>query len=598
MSDTKSKGKSASGASPQNVVLTNTQCDGGDPCTNCLARCQTCIFIPRGRQATLEQRIRALTGTLGEHGHGIPAGVNTADLVARLVDVERRLSLMSSQNEPRNGALPHKLYAYTLSSDEQQASPAKTDLQAVLEPDGQTFAGEISMSPGLQDDGPSHGGRDGRRSSSSAAAAPEYPSRSPLHNTDPTAVSGDRDGTRKVRAWLEPVLEQHGVVADEAEWRRYMHFFLDEIHVLYPFLHPPSLWETFNELWEYSALWPMASPAEREHKRMSVALVCFALALGRCTVSSRVTDADGVHSSGWTLYSVGTSLLQDAEESNTAARSLLGLQTLLMRVIYLFRLDAPQRGARMLALAVCNAHIIGLNRQRTLDAMPVFPSQMFARAWWCIYVIDRRIGLDCGRPYLIQDANVDTALPLNLGDDWLTRMIPRPERPAQLRAEMDREADAGRETPIPYLQAMVRYSRVAGKVWELLYGVKTVPLGSSSAMVEYTDTVLCELLDDLPGSLSYDPDVPWDVQFSTRPRWQVKQAMLLFIVSINRTFRLFSTNCLPSAQTLFSCSSASPSPRTLHPAHRQRLTTWSPQPRARAWPPASWPRTTGSAITA
>ncbi|KAG7138786.1 hypothetical protein HYQ45_004112 [Verticillium longisporum] len=44
--------------------------------------------------------------------------------------------------------------------------------------------------------------------------------------------------------------------------------------------------------------------------------------------------------------------------SNTAAKSLLTLQMLLIRVIYLFRLDATQRATRLLALAVSNAHII------------------------------------------------------------------------------------------------------------------------------------------------------------------------------------------------------------------------------------------------
>jgi hypothetical protein len=449
----------------------------------------------------------------------IGGGVNTAELVARLMDVERRLSMISKPEGSLYKPRAHFPQAHPMPVEEQQPVP-KTDLQAVMESDGQTFAGEISMSPGLEDGDEKLDGRSARRPN-------EYSSRSPLHNTDP---SGDRS-RRKIRAWLEPLLEQHGVVADETEWRRYMHIFFDEIHVLYPFLHPPSAWETFNELWEFSALWPMTSPAEREHKRMSVALVCFALALGRCTVSSRVTDANGVHSSGWTLYSVGMSLLQDAEEmSNTAAKSLLALQTLLVRVIYLFRLDATQRAARLLALAVCNAHIIGLNRQCTLDSMPVFSSQMFSRAWWCIYVLDRRLGLESGRPCIIQDGNVDTAPPLNLGDEWLTRFLSRPEKPAQVQREMALETAADRVTPMPYLQALVRYSKVVGKVWELLYGVKA-SRSNSSAMIEYADTVLCNLLDVLPESLSYDPNIPSNVQFATRLRWQVKQTMLLYTVS-------------------------------------------------------------------
>lgn len=205
--------------------------------------------------------------------------------------------------------------------EENETSPP-TDLQSVLESDGQTFAGEISIKRGLQD-------MDDKFDDIGHRMLAEYPSGSPLRNTNSL---GDAS-TRKVRAWLETILDHHGIVADDAEWRRYMHVYFEEIHVLYPFLHPPSVWETFNELWEYSALWPLANSAEREQKRLSVALVCFCLALGRCTVSSRVTDASGMHSSGWAFYSVGMSLLQDAAEmNNNTAKSLLAIQTLLIRV--------------------------------------------------------------------------------------------------------------------------------------------------------------------------------------------------------------------------------------------------------------------------
>jgi hypothetical protein len=112
-----------------------------------------------------------------------------------------------------------------------------------------------------------------------------------------------------------------------------LNIFLEEVHILYPILHPPTLWDIFDGMWENSVLWNMTNPAEREHKRLSVALVCFCLALGRCSVPTRMTDASGVRSAGWSLYSVGVSLMQDAMGlSNTAAKSLLTLQLLLLRV--------------------------------------------------------------------------------------------------------------------------------------------------------------------------------------------------------------------------------------------------------------------------
>ncbi|EEY23064.1 conserved hypothetical protein [Verticillium alfalfae VaMs.102] len=409
------------------------KCDGGEPCAQCIARDQPCVSAPKGHNAHAAMEQRSRTFSVGEvdavrRAGGSTAGnASTMELLARLAEVEHRLNMIPTSN-----------------------------FDAMLYKNGQTFAGEISMSPGLQ-------GMDDdmdRMAADSSGMMAEYPSRSPN-------PAGD-SSPRKVRAWLEAILDQHGVVADEEAWRRYLHIFLEEIHILYPILHAPTLWETFNEMWEYSALWPLTSSAEREQKRMAVALV-----------------------------------------------------------IYLFRLDATQRATRLLALAVSNAHIIGLHRQSTLENMPAVASQMYTRSWWSIYVLDRRLAIESGRPYLIQDSNVDTALPLDLSDAWLTRFQSRPEKISQLQREVALELASEPITAIPYIAAMVRYSRVVGKAWELLYGVKSAN-STSSPMVEYADTVLTDLLDTLPPCLTYDLNIPNEVQFASRLRWQVKQTVLLY----------------------------------------------------------------------
>ncbi|KAM6509481.1 hypothetical protein FALCPG4_017135 [Fusarium falciforme] len=159
--------------------------------------------------------------------------------------------------------------------------------------------------------------------------------------------------------------------------------------------------------------------------------------------------------------------------------------------------------------------------------MPAFYNQLYCRAWWVIYMIDRRIALESGKPFLIQDSNVDTVLPIDLSDEWMTRFSTRNETMAELQHEIT--AEVGRDilpSPIPYVVAMIRYSRVAGKAWEVLYGVKASS-APTFAMVEYVDTVLCKLLDTAPKNLRYDPDEPYESQFSTSLRWQIKQTVIL-----------------------------------------------------------------------
>ncbi|KAJ3538712.1 hypothetical protein NM208_g5794 [Fusarium decemcellulare] len=437
------------------------------------------------------------------------------EILARLDTVERHLRIMrpSSPNSARP-LLNH------ISTDD-QLKPSSAKLQNALETDGQTFAGEITMTPVFDDENDNLD----CTSTTSSAIRPDYSS--PESSLHPPATSPGDLGGRKARGWFESVLIQHGVKTDEQQSRYYLQVYMDEIHAMYPFIHPPTVWETFNEMWQYPSLWSTTDSTEREQVRVSVALVCFCLALGRCSISSRITDPSGVHSSGWSLYNVGMSLLHDLlETSNTATKSLLMLQVLIVRVIYLFRLDANQKAARVHALTVSVAHTTGIHRQSTLENMPAFYNQLYSRAWWVIYMLDRRIAIESGKPYLIQDSNVDTALPIDLSDEWMSRFATRSETISELQHEV--AAEAARDmspSPIPYVIAMVRYSRVAGKTWEVLYGVKA-SRAPAFAMVEYVDTVLCKLLETAPRDLKYDPEMPYEAQFSTRLRWQVKQTLI------------------------------------------------------------------------
>lgn len=201
---------------------------------------------------------------------------------------------------------------------EDHRTPESLGLQSVLEPDGQAFAGEASLDTNAR----SVLDQISASVASSTAFRP-----SSQYSEHPSGRTG------KVRGWLERIFAQHGLYADQTEWRKYLRVFFDQVHILYPFLHPNWVWQTFDEMWEYSALWNMCDPGERERKRMAVALVCFCLAIGRCNFSTRMEDVDGVQSAGWTLYSAGMSLIPDMPEpSDISATSLLGFQISVVRV--------------------------------------------------------------------------------------------------------------------------------------------------------------------------------------------------------------------------------------------------------------------------
>ncbi|KAF5581445.1 transcriptional regulatory [Fusarium pseudoanthophilum] len=484
-------------------------------CTSCQQR-KIKPSAPRGAQQA-RQDLRSGPAGGGQDQVYYPSNDSiNREVLVRLEAVERHLRLM----RPPTPDLSRPAHDYT--SVEDQLKPSAAKLQSALETEGQTFAGEMTITPTLEDE------NDFMDYQSSPSSAMRIDNTSPASSLLPSATAtSPNDTTGRKGGWFERILTRHGVMTDEKQCRYHLQVFMDEVHPMYPVVHPPAVWDIFNEMWQHPAISSSVESAQSEQLRVSVALVCFCLALGRCSMSARMSDRTGVESSGWSLYSVGMSLLGDLlETSNTAIKSLLMLQVLTVRIIYMFRLDANQKAARVHALTVSVAQTIGLHRQTTIEGMPAYYNQLYSRAWWSLYLLDRRLALESGKPYLIQDSNVDTALPLDLSDEWMTRFASRKERIADLQHEIVVEtARDSSPSCLPYVIAMVRYCRIAGKTWEVLYGVKS-STASMPAMIQYVDTAIGKLLNTIPICLKYDLDAPYDAQFSTRTRWQVKQTFL------------------------------------------------------------------------
>lgn len=162
--------------------------------------------------------------------------------------------------------------------------------------------------------------------------------------------------------------------------------------------------------------------------------------------------------------------------------------------------------------------------------MPLYEGEQFRRLWWCVYVLDRRISLETGLPFMIQDVNVDTALPLELSDNWLSRFKDSQLTVADLEFEIQCEVSGKPVTPIPYLATMVRYSRVLGKVWEALYGAKSTDTVSSPLVSEYLEYLVSETEAQAPASMAYNQDDETLEPAEGLEWWQIKQKMLMQIV--------------------------------------------------------------------
>ena len=107
---------------------------------------------------------------------------------------------------------------------------------------------------------------------------------------------------QQTKSYIYQVLDSHGILADRLQWDRAMHTFCDEVHILVPFLHLPSVWEAYEKLWECLLRPTSGHNSRRGEWRFTFACVLLCLANGTCVEYSRVDDQEGRYSAGWSLY--------------------------------------------------------------------------------------------------------------------------------------------------------------------------------------------------------------------------------------------------------------------------------------------------------
>ena len=323
--------------------MPQVQCEGGFPCAQCTARGQHCVADGpsqgknrrdqgngtanagssppgTGPQIRSAGSVRARTGT----GRG---RVTTNELLDRLASMERQMNVMM-KGEPSSTDDNQQPQAHAQSEDSLVTKSPESGLHAEDE-DRQTFLGEISVRGLMQ---------------STAQAddiGVQQSDKSPTSNCRPlTPKAGGRNvrythanSGKRSKSWLRETLFAYSVVPEQLDLERLLHIFLEEVHILYPFLHPPSVRQTLDILDTLSFLISLTELEEKGESKMSVALLFACLALGRCTASCRTDNVDGANSAGWSLCSVAMDLVGPLlDVTSGSAISLLALQVLTIMV--------------------------------------------------------------------------------------------------------------------------------------------------------------------------------------------------------------------------------------------------------------------------
>ena len=242
------------------------------------------------------------------------------------------------------------------SSDDDTSIPVAPNVQRPLIPeaDGQIFAGETSVGHVVQATG--HYDLNSAQQPHKVLTPESGQDRLLCKITDQTT---NADGTDKRS--LRDFLASHGMTPDEKLWRSYLTTFFSKVHILYPFLHPPSVWKIFNQLWAKPDIWISSKARFPAQTKFKLALVFYCMAIGRCTGSSRVDDSNGTEAAGWNMYSVAADLLGDhLNINNPGPQSLVGLQVLVLMVRHQY-VRSHDHGANRNRWSICFA-LTQLNR--------------------------------------------------------------------------------------------------------------------------------------------------------------------------------------------------------------------------------------------
>ncbi|KAJ5560444.1 hypothetical protein N7513_002843 [Penicillium frequentans] len=489
------------------------KCDGDAPCRSCIAKGKKCE--------------RTGTDMRGKWRNTDRTSGSGDEVSSTLKEFELR---MSPIRDPE--CHPHRTSEGQSNLDRPEAQREVTDLRAGRTSRSDpcyhstqvpTFSGETSITHNLT----VVESRLEQMGVQYARLQPTSPNREFRSCLTPSPDNSARQHTETRTNILNQVLTAHGLVPNREQWDGLLRTFCDEVHVLVPFLHLQSLWELHEKIWKTSfEIQPRNSNQYRNGVvRVEHAHILLCLANGRCVESSRFEGDEGRYSAGWSLYNAARDMFGDLLDGFTqCADQIFVLQTVLLMVIYLFRIDAHGSAEKVLALLISHSHHLGLHRNRVVESMTPFKSEMSRRLWWCQYIMDRRLAIETGRPFLIQDVNVDVGLPRNVDDEWLTRSqsTPRKHRSEQSTNEPEM-------VPVPYLIAMASYSKVVGKVWEALYGATTSESTPSPLLNEYLEHLINQSQKAIHPEFTYDPRNPKRVPTDGVPWWKIKQMFIMRI---------------------------------------------------------------------
>ncbi|KAI0134277.1 fungal-specific transcription factor domain-containing protein [Xylariales sp. AK1849] len=196
----------------------------------------------------------------------------------------------------------------------------------------------------------------------------------------------------------------------------FLSFFWESYHTSYPVLDEAEFKEHYRSLWTTPRLERKSSAIVDIVIALCMQYVMAKLPDAKCKSASRATvDKNDATIAGRWYYRRSQRLLSSELESPTIST----LQCHILSSVYLCCGSFQNMSDSDCALAARTAYMLGLHLEPS-TSMPKRERELRKRLWWTLYVLESKMSMKLGRPFLLHGYSATCGLP---ADDYASAML-------------------------------------------------------------------------------------------------------------------------------------------------------------------------------
>ena len=312
----------------------------------------------------------------------------------------------------------------------------------------------------------------------------------------------------------------------------------DELETYYPCVDRVDFYNRLSTLFTQHCSYKdnlTLVPKTAEHLALA-ALTCAILALathlgGHSDQIQPPGSDDDYAAAGYEWHLESRKLLAEYAWDNEPCLDVLRLH--ILEVLYYTMVQKRRAMSMAKAVAVELAFALELNNEAAWNGMKTREREYRRLLWWMTYIIDRRISIRTGRPYLIHDSEFSVGMFSSqsrmcfLADDafelehgradmaFKTRSWPRPSMAT--------------EDWFAYLQFNIRWSKIATRVWDNCCSLR-VSNAVDLDEIDTLDMLLLNLERSLPPTLLWDPNGMYNLVQAGKTDRYLRLRLIMFEV--------------------------------------------------------------------